>query len=87
MMDKDLKALYVFALRYALPRHSYAFDLVAPQILAKIKHFRDWEIKGMIDDCRIFYPDEDLGGATCDQPAVDRFKARLEEILKERMEA
>ena len=85
-MDKDLRTIIVFGLRYALPRHTYAFSMVSDFILQHVYEFESWELEAMIDDCRIYYPDGDFGGAICDQPAVDKFKARLEDILKERKE-
>ena len=83
-MDKDLRTLFIFALRYSLPRHTYALSIVAPQVLKEIQHFEDWEIKGMIGDCDMHYPDEDFGGRTCDQPLVDKLKSQLQAELDRR---
>lgn len=83
-MDKDLRTLFIFALRYSLPRHTYALSIVVPQVLKEIQHFEDWEIKGMIGDCDMYYPDEDFGGRTCDQPLVDKLKAQLQAELDRR---
>jgi hypothetical protein len=83
-MDKDLRTLFVFALRYSLPRHTYALSIVAPQVLNNIQYFEDWEIEGMISDCDIYYPSADFGGASCDQPAVDKLKAQLQTELDRR---
>lgn len=82
--DKDLRIIFIFALRYALPRHTYAFDIVGGYILKELDNFQDWELKGMIEDCRLFYPDSEFGGDTCDQPLVDRFRDILTEELKKR---
>lgn len=87
LSEKDLRTIIVFGLRYALPRHTYAFDTVSGYILHHIEEFEDYEIDGMIKDCDFLYPNADFGGAICDQPAVDRFKARLEDNLKERKKA
>ena len=83
-MDKDLRTLFIFALRYSLPRHTYALSIVASQVLKEIQHFEDWEIEGMIGDCDTYYPDEDFGGRACDQPLVDKFKSFLEAELDRR---
>ena len=83
-MDKDFRTLFIFALRYSLPRHTYALSIVAPQVLKEIQHFEGWEIKGMIGDCDMYYPDEDFGGRTCDQPLVDKLKAQLQAELDRR---
>lgn len=82
--DKDLRTIFIFALRYALPRHTYAFDIVSAYILQELENFQNGELKGMIEDCRIYYPDADFGGDICDQPLVDRFKNILTEELKKR---
>ena len=84
-MDKNLRTIFVFALRYSIPRHTYSFDMVSEYIRQHIKGFEYGEIEGMIDDCRIFYPDDDFGGKTCDQPAVDRFVELLKDELEKRM--
>ena len=83
-MDKDLRTLFIFALRYSLPRHTYALSIVAPQVLKEIQYFEDWEIKGMIGDCDMYYPDEDFDGRTCDQPLVDKLKSQLQAELDRR---
>ena len=82
--DKDLRTIFVFALRYALPRHTYAFDIVSGYILQELDSFQDWELEGMIEDCRLFYPHSDIGGATCDQPLVDKFRDIITEELKKK---
>lgn len=84
MLTKDEKTIYIFALRYALPRHSYALHFVIYQIFPLIADFEDWEIKDMIDDCRLFYPGPELGGVECDRPLVDNFRERLKEELERR---
>ena len=83
-MNKDLRTLFVFALRYSLPRHTYALSIVAPQVLNNIQYFEDWEIEGMIGDCDMYYPDSDFGGKECDQPLVDKFKSQLQAELDRR---
>ena len=83
-MEKNLRTIILFGLRYALPRHTYAFGLVSEFILQNIENFTDSELMGMIEDCDMYYPDGEFCGDVCDQPAVDRFKARLQEILKRR---
>lgn len=85
-MEKDLRTIIVFALRYALPRHTYSFGLVSDFILQHIEFFTDSDLMGMIKDCDMYYPDADFCGNVCDQPKVDRFKARLQEILKRRVD-
>lgn len=34
-MTKDERTVYVFALRYALPRHTYALSIVSREILSR----------------------------------------------------
>ena len=84
MDDRELRTIVAFGLRYALPRHTYAFDMVSSFILRNIQHYKDWEITTMIEDCKIYYPSADLGGDTCDRPAVDRFKQKLIDELEKR---
>lgn len=84
LSEKDLRTIILFGLRYALPRHTYAFSIVSGYILHHIEEFEDHEIDGMIKDCDFLYPNADFGGATCDQPAVDRFKEALEKELGSR---
>ena len=80
------RTIVIFALRYALPRHTYAAKMVTEFIKANIDRFEPWEIEGMIDDCRIYYPSKDFGGDTCDRPLVDAFAAFLsnESMKRER---
>lgn len=85
--NKELRLIILFGLRYALPRHTYAFRTVSGYILHHIEEFEDHEIDGMIKDCDFLYPNADFGGDVCDQPAVDRFKVRLADILQKRKEA
>lgn len=82
--NKDLRTIFVFALRYALPRHTYAFGMVSGYILQELDNFQDWELEGMIGDCRMYYPSADLGGDVCDQPKVDRFRDILTDELENR---
>jgi hypothetical protein len=84
MDDMELRTIVAFSLRYALPRHTYAFDMVSSFILRNIQHYEDWEIKTMIEDCKSYYPSADFGGDTCDRPAVDRFKQKLVDELENR---
>ena len=85
-MTRDEKTLYVFALRYALPRHTYALSIVLELLIPKLDEFDDWELEGMMQDCDIYYPSADFFGDVCDQPRVDNFKKLLENILKKRGE-
>ena len=75
-MTKDERTVYVFALRYALPRHSYALSIVSREILSKLDAFEDWELDGMIRDCWIYYPSLDFGG-DIDRRNADAFKNKL----------
>ena len=47
-LTKDERTVYVFALRYALPRHTYALSLVSDEVLKRLDDFEDWELDGMI---------------------------------------
>jgi hypothetical protein len=82
-MTKDERTVYVFALRYALPRHSYALSIVSREILSRLNDFEDWELDGMIRDCWIYYPTLDFGG-DMDRQTADAFKAKLIAELKKR---
>lgn len=46
MISRDARTVLVFALRYALPRHTYALSLVSGYIKLHINSFEDWEIEG-----------------------------------------
>ena len=83
MLTKDERTVYVFALRYALPRHTYALSLVAGEILTRLDNFEDWELDGMIRDCWIYYPALDCGG-DIDQRTADNFKGKLIAELEKR---
>jgi hypothetical protein len=83
MLSKDERTVYVFALRYALPRHTYALSLVAGEILARLDSFEDWEIDNMIRDCKIYYPSLDFGG-DMDRQTADKFSGKLIAELKKR---
>jgi hypothetical protein len=76
MMTKDERTVYVFALRYALPRHTYALSIVSQEILSRLNEFEDWELDGMIRDCWIYYPSLDFGG-DIDRQKADEFKNKL----------
>ena len=75
-MTKDERTVYVFALRYALPRHTYALSIVSREILSRLDNFEDWELDGMIRDCWIYYPSLDCGG-DIDRKMADEFKNKL----------
>ena len=75
-LTKDERTVYVFALRYALPRHTYALSLVSDEILKRLDEFEDWELDGMIRDCWIYYPALDCGG-DIDRRNADEFKNKL----------
>lgn len=40
-LTKDERTVYVFALRYALPRHTYALSLVSDEILKRLDNFEE----------------------------------------------
>jgi hypothetical protein len=82
-LTKDERAVYVFALRYALPRHTYALSLVAGEILTRLDSFEDWELDDMLRDCWIYYPALDFGG-DMDRQTADAFKSKLIAELKKR---
>jgi hypothetical protein len=82
-LTKDERVVYVFALRYALPRHTYALSLVAGEILTRLDSFEDWELDDMLRDCWIYYPALDFGG-DIDQRNADNFKAKLIAELEKR---
>ena len=50
-LTKKDKTLLVFALRYALPKRTYALFLVSERLLENIDQFETWEIDTMISDC------------------------------------
>jgi hypothetical protein len=82
-LTKDERTVYVFALRYALPRHTYALSLVAGEILTRLDSFEDWEIDGMLQDCWIYYPALDFAG-DMDRQTADEFRSKLTAELKKR---
>lgn len=82
-LTKDERTVYVFALRYALPRHTYALSLVSDEILKRLDNFEDWELGGMIRDCWIYYPALDFGG-DMDRQTADAFKGKLIAELEKR---
>jgi hypothetical protein len=82
-MTKDERTVYVFALRYALPRHSYALSIVSREILSRLDAFEDWVIEGMIRDCWIYYPSSDCGG-DIDRKNADALKDKLMTELAKR---
>lgn len=82
-LTKDERTVYVFALRYALPRHTYALSLVSDEILKRLDDFEDWELDGMIRDCWIYYPALDFGG-DMDRQTADEFRSKLTAELKKR---
>lgn len=75
-MTKDERTVYIFALRYALPRQTYALGLVAGEIMSKIHDFETWEIEQMIRECQQGYP-----GHWIDQLEADKFIAQLQNEL------
>ena len=82
MLSKDARTVLVFALRYALPRHTYALQLVSDYIKLNINSFEDWEVAGMLRDIEDYYPSDAFGGL--DQREADDFRSYLEQILKVR---
>ena len=78
-MTKDERTVYIFALRYALPRQTNALGLVAGEIKSKIHDFEMWEIEQMIRDCSQRYP-----GHWIDQEVADKFISQLETEISKR---
>lgn len=78
-MTKDERTVYIFALRYALPRQTYALGLVAGEIMSKIHEFETWEVEQMIRECQQGYP-----GHWIDQQEADMFISQLETELAKR---
>lgn len=78
-MTKDERTVYIFALRYALPRQTYALGLVAGEIMSKIHDFEAWEVEQMICECKQSYP-----GHWIDQREADKFIAQLQTELAKR---
>ena len=75
MLSKDARTVLVFALRYALPRHTYALPLVSDYIKLNINSFE-------LRDIEDYYPSDAFGGL--DQREADDFRSYLEQILKVR---
>jgi hypothetical protein len=82
-MTSDERTVYVFALRYALPRHTYALSIVSREILSRLDAFEDGVIEGMIRDCWIYYPSLDCGG-DIDRKNADALKDKLMTELAKR---
>lgn len=85
-MTKDERDIYVFAFRYALPRHTYAFSTVSDGILQNIRFFEDWEILKIIKEIDEFEGEvlsEDRRNCSIDTQQHLEFKERLlDEIAK-----
>lgn len=79
MLSKDSRTILVFALRYALPRHSYALGLVSDYIKLHVNSFEDWEISNMLHDIEEFYPSDAFGGI--DQERAEDFRRYLAQVL------
>lgn len=82
MLTKTQRDIVVFALRYALPRHTYAPSIVYDYIKANIDSFEDWEIEEMLADIRMYYPSSAFSGI--DQEAADQFREYLKRQLARR---
>lgn len=80
MISRDARTVLVFALRYALPRHTYALSLVSGYIKLHINSFEDWEIEGMLHDIDDYYADDSFCGI--DQKTADDFRSYLKMVLK-----
>ncbi len=78
-ITKDERTVYFFALRYALPRQTYALSIISEQIMARITEFETWEVKDMIRECGYLYPSTEI-----DQEVADRFKEQLQSELERR---
>lgn len=82
-LTKFERDVYVFALRYALPRHTYALGIVGDEIRAKLDSFEDWEIENMARDAWIYYPSADFWGEI-DQDRARQFRDDMIAELKRR---
>ena len=82
-LTKDERDVYVFALRYALPRHTYALGIVAGEIMQHIDDFEDWELEGMARDAWIYYPSADFYGEI-DQQKAREFRGKMVVELQKR---
>lgn len=83
-LTKTERDVAVFALRYALPRHTGALGEVIAEVKPYIDDFASWEIVDMMRDCRMYYPTADFGGDVCDQPKVDAWYTYLDGVLADR---
>ncbi len=75
----DERTTYIFALRYALPRQTYALSIVSEQIMARITEFETWEVEDMVHKCDLLYPTTEI-----DQKIANKFKAQLQAELERR---
>ena len=82
-LTKFERDVYVFALRYALPRHSYALGLVSEEIIKRIDDFEDWELENMARDAWIYYPSMDFGGEF-DRERANKFRGDMIAELQKR---
>ena len=79
-MTKDERDIYVFAFRYALPRHTYAFSTVSDGILQNIRSFENWEIFKIIKEIDDFEGEvlsQDRRNCSIDTQQHLEFKERL----------
>ena len=86
-LTKTERDVAVFALRYALPRHTGALDEVIAEVKPYIDDFASWEIVDMMRDCRMYYPTADFGGAEKQRRDFKRWSkiAKAYELAFDRM--
>ena len=89
-MTKLERTMFIYAFRYALPRHTGAINDVMETYIPIKDNFEEWEIKQMIDDIdyqiKTFnsYKQEFLISVNMDIDNLENFKRILENNLLEK---
>jgi len=82
-LTRDERTVLVFALRYAAPRHTYAFDITSEVVRPYLRQFTTYELEDILRDLEMLMPGPEFGG-DADQRLVKSFMAYIEAILEER---
>lgn len=85
MLDRDDKAIYLFAFRYAIERRTYSFGLVADKIMSNIDDFQNWEISLFIEESKeALTINKNMD--KCDADNVKALMSKLEKEMKQRID-
>ena len=86
-MTYNEQTIYIFALRYAMGRKTFAFNTVSNEILQKAKEFEPWQLKQMAkeileDKFRVYTIGEQSEELVCEEykDAAERLMGIADEI-------